>query len=201
MKALFKDSDRLLIKDLKRDEKVIMDNFVKLFRDYEVKVTELMNIDNELDGMTFTITDKPKAVIRHNEIYTQMLYANTSLRVDLGVDRYTDIEILNNQPDRIETTLEGTVITINALQVTGLKKSIGHYLIYAVLNRPGCDQTTVPIEIYVFYKSGSYKDLDDIPKINNVSVIDDKSLDDYNIQEKMDEISNQELEDIIGNIF
>ena len=201
MRALFKDSDRLLIRDIKRDEKVLIDNFVSLFNDYEVKVTELMDIDNNLDGMTFTITNEYKNVIHHATIYTQMMYVNNTIDVVLGVDSRTNIDILNRNPEMLEISVTDDVVSITALPLEDQEVKIGHYIIHAILNKKGCEQTTVPIEIFVFYKSGSYRDLGDLPKINDVTVLDDKSLDDYGIQEKMDEVSNQDISDIIDDVF
>ena len=47
-------------------------------------------------------------------------------------------------------------------------------------------------------KGDDYRKLDYLPTINGEKVIDDKNSKDYHLQDEMEEISNLELEKILG---
>lgn len=205
MRAIFKDDKRLIVKNLNKEDKILIDAFVEKFQKYEISLTELVDVDNKIDGITFTITDELRNKISYKEPYIQVLMQKTTTVVDLETDNETTIEIINEFPGFLETSVSGSEITITATEKPDLEGTSKHYVIYARLNKLGCDQTTVPINISVIYITDKgvidYEDLENLPKINDVTVISNKSLDDYGIQEEMDYITNTRIDDIFNNIF
>lgn len=205
MKAVFKDNKRLLVKNISKEERVLINTFVDKFNNYNVSVTELMDIDNQLDGMTFTITEDPRNKIGYKEPFNQILVQDTLTNVDLEIDNQTDMYIRNDYLEALTTTVDRSVVKIYANEIKSLEGTTKQYTIYAILNKEGCEQTTVPINITVIYRKDvgvtNYNDLDNLPKINKVTVIQEKTLGQYGIQGEMKYVSNAEILDIIDNIF
>lgn len=205
MKAIFKDNKRLLVRNLNKEDKVLLNAFVDKFKKFEVELTELIDIDNNLDGVTFSITDRARNKINYKVPFIQILIQDTSTTLDLETDRETTIELINEYPEYIEAVFDRSELHLYANEVKSLEGTTKQYTLYAVLNKPGCEQTTVPINVTVIYRKDigvtNYNDLDDLPKINQVTVIHEKSLKQYGIQEEMDTVNNKKILDIIDNIF
>lgn len=205
MKAIFKDNKRLLVRNLNKEDKVLLNAFVDKFKTFEVELTELIDIDNNLDGVTFSITDRARNKIDYTVPFIQILIQDTSTTLDLETDRETTIELINRYPEYIEAVFDRSELHLYANEVKSLEGTTKQYTLYAVLNKPGCEQTTVPINVTVIYRKDigvtNYNDLDDLPKINQVTVIHEKSLKQYGIQEEMDTVKNKKILDIIDNIF
>ena len=203
MKAVFKDSKRLLIRNLNQEDKVLVDSFVDKFTNYEVKITELKDIDDNLDGVAFDVTDILRNKIKYTVPFVQILMQDSTTTFDLETDVETSIVITNEYSDYITVTLEGSRVSIYAKDIEELLGNTKQYTIYATLTKEGCDQTTVPINVIVVYRelAMSYEQLDNLPKINDVTIIDNKTLSQYGIQEEMDTISNVNIKDIIDDVF
>ena len=205
MKAIFKDDKRLLVRNINKEERVLIDSFVRKFQTYIVEITDLIDIDNNLDGITFTITDEPRNKIHYDEPYTQILIQDTTTYFDLNVERGTTITLVNDYPDRVRAVLDRSEVHLYAYEIPSLEGTTKQYTLYAKLTREGCEQTTVPINVTVIYRRDigvtNYGDLENLPKINQVTVINDKSLGQYGIQEEMKKISNSTIVDIIDDSF
>jgi hypothetical protein len=205
MRALFKDNKRLIVRNLNKEDKILVNAFVDKFQEYEISLTELVDVDNKVDGITFTITDELRNKIHYKEPYIQVLMQKTTSTVDLETDEETNIEIINEFSDFLEVSVSGSVISVTAIEKPEFEGMSKHYVIYAKLTKPGCDQTTVPINISVIYITDKgvidYEELENLPQINDVTVIGNKSLEEYGIQEEMDYITNTRIDDIINNIF
>ena len=205
MRALFKDNKRLIVRNLNKEDKILVNSFVDKFKEYEISLTELVDVDNKVDGLTFTITDELRKKIQYKVPYIQVLMQKTRTEIDLETDSETTIEIINEYEDYLDVTLSGSVIGITAIEKPDLEGTSKNYVLYAKLNKPGCDQTTVPINVNVIYITDKgvidYEELENLPQINDVTVIGNKSLNDYGIQEEMDYITNTRIDDIFNNIF
>ena len=204
MRAIFKDNKKLVIKNLDKEEKTAIETFIPQFQKYKVNIVELFDIDYELDGFSFDITNELRKEIHYRPPLIQILVPDTSIIVDLELDNETSIEVINEFSDYITTTLTDKKIEIYAIRVPEFIGTSKSYTIYAVLNKEGCDQTTVPINISVIYSESAtvdYESLDNLPKINNRTIIGNKVSSDYGLQDEIGSISNQEIDDILNNIF
>ena len=204
MRAIFKDNKKLVIKNLDKEEKTAIETFIPQFQKYKVNIVELFDIDYELDGFSFDITNELRKEIHYRPPLIQILVPDTSIIVDLELDKETSIEVINEFSDYITTTLTDKKIEIYAIRVPEFIGTSKSYTIYAVLNKEGCDQTTVPINISVIYSESAtvdYESLDNLPKINNRTIIGNKVSSDYGLQDEIGSISNQEIDDILNNIF
>ncbi len=205
MKAVFKDEKRLLIRRINKEDKVLLNAFVEKFQKYEVDITDLIDVDNNLDGITFTISDRVRNKIPYRPPLEQILIQDTSTMFDLCTDRDTTINLVNGYTEYIRAVLDRSEVHLYAKEDVSLEGTTRQYTIYAILNKPGCDQTTVPINITVIYRRDvgtmNYQELENLPKINDVTVINDKSLRQYGIQEEMDKVKNRDILDIIDDVF
>ncbi len=203
MKAIFKDSKRLLIRNLNADDKVLVDSFVNKFINYEVTLTELKDVDDNLDGVSFDVTDIPRKKIDYKVPFIQILMQDSTTTFDLGTDSETTIEIINDYEERIEVTLAGSNVSIYAKDIQELLGTTQQYTVYIKLTKEGCEQTTIPVNVIVVYRdlTMSYNDLDNLPKINDTTVIENKTLSQYGIQEEMDTVTNSDITDIIDDVF
>ena len=203
MKAIFKDNKRLLIRNLNADDKVLVNSFVDKFTEFKVTLTELTDVDDNLDGVAFTVTEIPRKKIDYIIPFVQILMQDSTTTFDLGTDEQTFISITNEYRDRITVTLEGTKVSIYARDIEALLGTTQQYVIYITLTKEGCEQTTIPVNVIVVYREFimSYNELDDLPKINRVTVVDNKTLSQYGIQEEMDNVTNSDIQDIINNVF
>lgn len=203
MKAIFKDNKKLLIRNLNADDKVLIDSFVNKFINYEVTLTELKDVDDNLDGVSFDVTDIPRNKIDYKVPFIQILMQDSTTTFDLETDNETTIEIINDYEERIEVTLVGSNVSIYAKDIQALLGTTQQYTVYIKLTKEGCEQTTIPINVIVVYRdlTMSYNNLDNLPKINNTTVIENKTLSQYGIQEEMDTVTNSDITDIIDDVF
>ena len=203
MKAIFKDNKRLLIRDIRKDDLVMLNLFVDKFREYEVELTELMDIDNNLDGVNINITDTLRNKISYKLPLFQILFQGMSTTVDLEIDSETSV-VINNPYEDLTITNSGGVLTLYAIDREELRGTTKQYTAYITLTKEGCEQTTVPLNITVIYQANEpivYNDLVNLPKINDITVVNNKTLDEYGIQEEMDTMSNRDIQNMLDNIF
>ena len=203
MKAIFKDNKRLLVREIKKDDIVMLNAFVDKFRTYEVVLTELMDVDNNLDGVNIIVTDELRNKISYKLPMFQILFQGMGTTVDLEIDSETNLVIHNPYDDIIITNNAG-VLTLYAIDKPELRGTTKQYTAYITLTKEGCEQTTVPLNITVIYQENkpiNYEDLVSLPKINDITVVNNKSLEDYGIQEEMDILSNRDINDMMNNIF
>ena len=205
MKAIFKDDKRLLVRNINKEERVLLDSFVRKFQKYKVGITELVDIDNNLDGITFTISNEPRNKIKYDEPYTQILIQDTYTHFDLNTEPGTEIRLVNEYEDRIRAVLDRSEVHLYAYEIKAYEGSTKQCTLYAILTREGCEQTTVPINVTVIYRRDigvtDYGELENLPKINQVTVINEKSLGQYGIQEELKHVTNSTIVDIIDNTF
>jgi hypothetical protein len=204
MRATFKNNKKLVIRNLDKEERAAIDTFIGNFQKYKINIVELFDTDYELDGLSFDITDQKRKEIHYVVPLVQVLVPDTNLIVDLEIDEATSIELINDYTDYITTSLEDKKVKVYAKSIEEFYGTSKSYTIYAVLNKEGCDQTTVPINIIVIYQEEvpyDYENLQNLPKINDVTVIGNKKPEQYGLQEEIGSISNQDIDDIINGIF
>ena len=203
MRAIFKNDKRLLVNTINREDRIVLEAFVEKFKKYEVDLVALNNIDSSLDGVKFIISDRVRNKIVYDIPFLQVLIQDTETTVDLGTDEQTTIELINDYRDEIRASLEGSVLSIYAYEIPELVGKTRQYVLYAKLNKEECQQTTVPINIVVIYRKDfvDYEELENLPKMNGTTIIGDKELDEFGIQEEMETISNTTIQDIIDRTF
>ncbi|MBO7615070.1 MAG: hypothetical protein J6T15_05180 [Bacilli bacterium] len=204
MKAYFKDNNKLMVVNLRADELLLVDEFVELFNTYQVEFTPITNSDDVVDGITFTITDRPRKKIEYKDPFLQILTLDMSTTIDLELDEETSVEVINTEPN-LRVTIEDKIINIEVVDVETPTNTEVHYVVYARLTKEDYDTAIVPINIIVLYKdfggTTDYEELENLPQINNTTLIGNKSLSQIGAQEEMDTISNSELLDIIDDVF
>lgn len=206
MRALLKNSKKIVITNIDRSEKALIDEFVHKSMKQATTLRALYDIDNELDGVSFELTGRKPGLINFKTPCIQVLAADGVIKVDLKVDEDTEIEIdpLENE-GYLEVSLENKIISIKALYDETLLDTTGQYIVTAVLSKRGYDTTIVPINVAVLYISSSgtggttnYERLHNKPMINGVTLQGDKTLEDFGMQEEMEDVTDSEIDDLFN---
>lgn len=201
MRALIKNSKKILISQIDPAERALIDDFIKKsVRKYTV-IKELYDIDNELDGASFTLSGDKTTKIKYKE--PDHLFVNTDMdiTVDLKVDETTTIIVYPDEnPELIVSVDENKIISIKAKDLPELYGKAINYVVSANLEKEGYGSAVVPIDVTVLYNnpnsggSSDYEQLDNLPKINNVELIGNKNFDDLGLQAISDSQINQLFE-------
>lgn len=202
MRAIIKNNKKIVINQVDQSERALIDNFVRKSLKKAIDIRSLFDIDNELDGVSFEILNSEKPdMIDFKTPCIQVVTDGGVTSVDLEIDKDTTIEIDPDENlDYLEVSVDNKIILIRALRKPELMGNTGQYIVTAILNKEGCDPAIVPINVSVLYidnRGGNYEELSNLPKVNNIVLIGNKSLSELGIQEEMDAISNSDIDDII----
>lgn len=204
MRALIKNSKKIVINQVDPSERALIDDFVRKSLKQVTTIRSLYDIDNELDGASFELTGQKPGTINFRTPCIQVVAVEGTIKVDLKVDEDTKVEIDNREnEDYLEVSLEDKIISIKALFRSDLIDTTGQYIVTVVLEKEGFDTTIVPINVSVLYFDGSsgtrnYEELRNQPKINHLVLVGDRELSELGIQEEMDAISNSEIDSIFN---
>ena len=177
MRALIKNSKKIVINQVDPSERALIDDFVRKSLKQVTTLRSLYDIDNELDGVSFELTGQKPGAINFKTPCIQVLAVEGTIAVDLNVDSETTIEV---EPDENEEFLEVSLnenreIEIKALYKEELMNTTGQYIVTVVLEKPGYDTTIIPINVSVLYFDSdgtrNYEELYNLPKINNKMLI------------------------------
>jgi len=201
MRALLKSSKKIVITHVDQSERALINDFVNRSKDLSTTLKSLFDIDNELDGISLELTKKKTRLIKYETPCIQVVTAGGTTKVDLKVDQYTSIDIVSDDVlNYLDVSIEDKIISIKALNIEELKSTTQQYVINVILNKQDYDTTIVPINVTVLYLDGtgtmSYENLTELPKINDVTLIGSKYLDELGIQEQMDRISDWDIDDL-----
>lgn len=200
MRALIKNSKKIVINQVDPSERALIDDFVRKSLKQVTTLRSLYDIDNELDGVSFELTGQKPGAINFKTPCIQVLAVEGTIAVDLNVDSETTIEV---EPDENEEFLEVSLnenreIEIKALYKEELMNTTGQYIVTVVLEKPGYDTTIIPINVSVLYFDSdgtrNYEELYNLPKINNKTLLGNRELSELGIQEEIDPISNADID-------
>lgn len=200
MRALIKNSKKIVINQVDPSERALIDDFVRKSLKQVTTLRSLYDIDNELDGVSFELTGQKPGAINFKTPCIQVLAVEGTIAVDLNVDSETTIEV---EPDENEEFLEVSLnenreIEIKALYKEELINTTGQYIVTVVLEKPGYDTTIIPINVSVLYFDSdgtrNYEELYNLPKINNKTLLGNRELSELGIQEEIDPISNADID-------
>jgi hypothetical protein len=200
MRALIKNSKKIVINQVDPSERALIDDFVRKSLKQVTTLRSLYDIDNELDGVSFELTGQKPGAINFKTPCIQVLAVEGTIAVDLNVDSETTIEV---EPDENEEFLkvslnENREIEIKALYKEELLNTTGQYIVTVVLEKPGYDTTIIPINVSVLYFDSdgtkNYEELYNLPKINNKTLLGNRELSELGIQEEIDPISNADID-------
>lgn len=204
MRALIKNSKKIVLNQVDPSERALIDDFVRKSLKQATTVRSLYDIDNELDGVSFELTGEKPGTITFRTPCIQVIAVGGTTRIDLKLDSETHIEIDPDENiDYLDVSLDGKIIVVEALFRPELKNITGQYIVTAFLEKDGFDTAVVPINVSVLYFDSSdgtknYEDLRNLPKINGNVLLGDRSLSELGIQEEMDAISNSDIDIIIN---
>lgn len=186
MRALIKNSKKILITQVDPSERALIEDFIKRSTKKYTDIKELYDTDNELDGLSFTLTGDKSAKINYKKPDHIYLNSNMTGKVDLKVDDTTDIIVYPDENPELGVSVENKIISIKALSISELKGKAINYVVSANLEKPGYGTTVVPIDVTVLYAefddSLNYESLDNLPSINNVQLVGNKSFSDLGLQ-------------------
>lgn len=200
MRALIKNSKKIVINQVDPSERALIDDFVRKSLKQVTTLRSLYDIDNELDGVSFELTGQKPGAINFKTPCIQVLAVEGTIAVDLNVDSETTIEV---EPDENEEFLEVSLnenreIEIKALYKEELINTTGQYIVTVVLEKSGYDTTIIPINVSVLYFDSdgtkNYEELYNLPKINNKTLLGNRELSELGIQEEIDPISNADID-------
>ena len=203
MRALIKNSKKIVINQVDPSERALIDDFVRRSLKRATIIKSLYDIDNDLDGISFELAGKKQDQVSFKTPCIQVVAVEGTIKVDLGIDDDTIIEVdPTENEDYLEVSLEGKLISIRSKIVPSLMGTTGQYIVTASLSKEGFEPAIVPINVSVLYIDGSgsnqdYEKLQNLPKINNKVLIGNRDLDELGIQEEMDAISNSEIDEMI----
>lgn len=198
MRALIKNDKKIVISMVDSSERVLIDNFIKDGIKKETEYKLLYDIDNDLDGISLKLTEDKPYVIRFRDPGTQVVFGGSSTEVDLKVDEDVTVYVNPSEnPGYLETEVIDNIIHITAINKPELQGNSKQLIVTAILTKDEYETTYVPINVSIFYIYVSYETLGDLPSINNVTLIGNKSLEELEIQEEMDAISNDEIDEMI----
>lgn len=198
MRALIKNDKKIVISMVDSSERVLIDNFIKDGIKKETEYKLLYDIDNDLDGISFKLAEEKPYVIPFRNPGTQVLFAGSKTEVDLKVDE--DVTISVNPSENhgyLETEVIDNIINITAIYKPELQGKSKQLIVTAILNKEDYETTIVPINVSIFYTYVSYETLGDLPSINDVTLVGNKTLEELDIQETIENISNEEIDEMI----
>lgn len=114
MKAIIETDKRILINQVDLSERDLINSYIKMTETKTVNVRELFDIDNNLDGASFTIGIPKKDIITYNNPEMLVILAGTTTLYDTEIDNETTMTITNNYQEYIETTISGSIVSIQA---------------------------------------------------------------------------------------
>ena len=203
MRALIKNSKKVVINQVDPSERALIDDFVRRSLKRNTVIKSLYDIDNDLDGISFELAGKKQDQVSFKTPCIQVIVAGGNIEVDLKIDDNTIIDIDPTENEEyLEVSLNGKLISISGKIVPSLMGTTGQYIVTASLSKEGFEPAIVPINVSVLYIDGSgsnqdYEKLQNLPKINNKILIGNRDLDELGIQEEMDAISNSEIDEMI----
>lgn len=204
MRALIKNSKKIVLNQVDPSERALIDDFVRKSMKQATTVRSLYDIDNELDGVSLELTGQKPGTITFRTPCIQVVAVGGTVKLDLKVDDETKIEIdPTENEDYLDVSLDEKIISIEALHKVELVNTTGQYIVTAVLEKEGFDTAIVPINVSVLYFDGSdggtrnYEELRNQPKINHLVLVGDRELSEFGIQEEMEAISNSDIDNIL----
>lgn len=204
MRALIKNSKKIVLNQVDPSERALIDDFVRKSLKQATSIRSLYDIDNELDGISFELTGNKPGTITFRTPCIQVVAVNGNIKVDLRLDSETNIVVDSDENgDYLDVKLEGKIISITATYRPELMGTTGQYIVTAVLEKEGFDTAIVPINVSVLYFDGSdgtknYEELRNLPKINGKVLFGDRTLAEFGIQEEMDAITNTDIDNILN---
>lgn len=207
MRALLKNSRKIVITNIDPSERALIDEFIHKSAKKATLLKALYDIDNELDGASFELTGKKPGLVNYRTPCIQVVAADGVIQVDLKVDSDTSIEIdpLENEGYLTVSLDDNNIISIKALYREDLLDTTGQYIVTAVLSKEGCETTIVPINVAALYITSSgtggtrnYERLENKPTINNVVLLGNKTLEDFGMQEEMEDVTDSEIDDLFN---
>lgn len=205
MRAIVKNNKKIVLNQIDPSERALIDEFVRKSIKQETRLTKLVDIDSELDGLSFELKGIKPNLIDFKTPCIQVLAVGGTVKLDLEVDSETTIIV---DPDENEGFLDVSVddnnlVVITALEHGELKGNTEQYIVTITLEKLGYNSAIIPVNVSVLYfnsSSGSgsdYEDLVNLPMINSVTLIGDVSLEDLGIQEEITPISESDIDEII----
>lgn len=204
MRALIKNSRKIVLNQVDPSERALIDEFVAKSLKQVTTIRSLYDIDNELDGMSLELTGNKQKQINFRTPCVQVLKSDSTIKVDLKVDDETIIEIDEEEnEDYLDVVIEDRLIKITALNVPELVDTTGQYIVTVLLEKDGYETTIVPINVSVLYFDGSssgtrnYEELRNQPSINDKVLIGDRTSEELGLQDSMDVITIEEIDEIL----
>lgn len=204
MRALIKNSRKIVLNQIDPSERALIDEFVAKSLKQVTTIRSLYDIDNELDGISLELTGNKQKQINFRTPCVQVLKSNSTIKVDLKVDDETRIEIDEEEnEDYLDVVIEDRLIKITALDVPELVDTTGQYIVTVLLEKDGYETTIVPINVSVLYFDGSssgtrnYEELRNQPSINDKVLIGDRTSEELGLQDSMDVITIEEIDEIL----
>ena len=188
MRALIKSTKKILVSQIDPSERALIEDFIKKSTRKYTTVKELYDIENELDGVSFTLTGDKTTKIKYKEPDHLFINNGMEAQVNLKVDNTTTIIVDPNENPELQVSVdENKIINIFALDLVELYGKAINYVVSANLEKPGYGTAIVPIDVTVLYAGSGggtmdYEDLENLPKINNVELRGNKTFDDLGLQ-------------------
>lgn len=203
MRALIKNSRKIVITHVDPSERALIDDFVRKSMKKATEIKSLYDIDNELDGISFELTGKKPGLINFKTPCIQVVASGAKVKVDLEVDSDTNIEINPDEnDDYLEVSLEDKIISIKAKTNPELVSTTGQYIVTVILTKDGYETTIVPINVSVLYLDGTgtmdYESLMNLPSISGVTLVGSRMLEEFGIQEEMEDVTNNEIDNLFN---
>ena len=204
MRALIKSNKRIILDHIDSNEKVLIDGFIRKAIRYVTEVKELYDVENNPDGLSFVLNEDKKHVVDFVVPPIQILASGGSTTLNLYVESDVHI-VLDNPYEEIDVEVqEDNTIGIYAEKDYEKIGDTGQFVVTATLSKEGFEDAIVPINITVLYVVNkedipkSYEALDDLPLINSNIVIGNKSSEQLGLQDKMDSLTNQEIDEMFN---
>ena len=199
MRVLIENSKKIILNQVDPNERALIDDFVKKSLNNKVKLRDLYDIDNELDGVSLELTKEKKEINIKNP-GEQVLAADGTSQVviDLPDGAHIEIDPLENE-GFLEVTLQDNIITIKALTREELVGTTKQYKITINIVKEGYDSVVISLPVTVLYLNlgvDDYETLQNLPLINDEIVIGNKGLDAFGIQEEMESVSVAEIDEL-----
>lgn len=187
MRALIKNSKKILVSQIDPSERALIDEFIKKSTRKYTNIKELYDIENELDGVSFTLAGDKTTKIKYKEPDHLFINNNMSISVNLKVDNSTTITVYPDENPELNVLVdENKNVIIEAKDIEELYGKALSYIVSVNLEKPGYGSTLVPIDVTVLYAGSNegtmdYEDLDNLPSINNVKLSGNKSFSDLGL--------------------
>ena len=202
MRAIIKNSKKIVINQIDPSERALIDDFVRKSYKKNTIIRSLYDIDNELDGASFELSGSKSGIVDFKTPCIQVIAMNGTVIVDLKLN---DDVIITFDPEEnreyLDIAIENNLISITGKSIEEFIGTTKQYIVTLTLEEPEHETTIVPINVSVLYITSSignnnYEELRNLPKLNHVKIIGDKGLDEFGIQEEIGDITNSDIDDL-----